>query len=93
VLACVIELCEVEPRVWRRLLIPGGVRLAKIHRIFQAAVGWEDRHLHAFEIGDERYGLRFDEYPEGELDETSVTLVGALRGRERFTYEYDLGGS
>ena len=80
VLECVIELREVEPRVWRRLLIPGGVRLTKLHRIFQAAMGWEDCHLHAFEIGDERYGMQFDEYPEGELDETSVTVVGGVAG-------------
>jgi hypothetical protein len=93
VLECVIELREVEPRVWRRLLIPGGVRLRKLHRIFQAAMGWEDCHLHAFEIGDERYGMQFDEYPEGELDETSVTVVGGLRGLERFAYEYDFGDS
>ncbi len=34
-----IELREVEPRVWRRLLVPGSVRLDKLHRMFQAAMG------------------------------------------------------
>ncbi len=39
VVDCTIELREVEPRVWRRLLVPGSVRLDKLHRMFQAAMG------------------------------------------------------
>jgi len=34
-----IELDEVTPVVWRRLLVPGGVRLAELHDIIQAAMG------------------------------------------------------
>ena len=52
---CMIELRDVTPRVWRRLLVPASVRLDKLHRIFQAAMGWEDCHLHSFQIGADRY--------------------------------------
>ena len=48
-----IELNEVTPVVWRRLLVPGGVRLAKLHDIIQAAMGWMNSHLHAFTIDDD----------------------------------------
>ena len=58
-----ITLDEVVPTVWRRLLVPGSVRLAKLHDMFQAAVGWTDSHLHSFEIGGQRYGMNFDDYP------------------------------
>lgn len=64
VLDLTIELREVEPRVWRRLLVPGSVRLDKLHRMFQAAMGWEDCHLHSFEIGGDSYGMQFDDYPD-----------------------------
>jgi hypothetical protein len=37
--------------------------------MFQAAMGWEDCHLHAFDMGGERYGMQFADYSEGELDE------------------------
>lgn len=93
VVDCAIELRDVEPRVWRRLLVPGSVRLDKLHRIFQVAMGWEDRHLHEFEIGGETYGMQFDDYPEGELQEKDFTVVTAIGGNERFTYEYDFGDS
>ncbi len=93
VIDCTIELREVEPRVWRRLLVPGSVRLDKLHRMFRAAMGWEDSHLHAFEIGGERYGMHFDDYPDGELHEKDFTVVTAVGTNDRFTYEYDFGDS
>jgi hypothetical protein len=91
VIDCTIELSDVEPRVWRRLLVPGSVRLDKLHRIFQAAMGWQDSHLHAFEIGGEQYGTQYDDFPEGELQERDYTVLAAIGATERFTYEYDFG--
>jgi hypothetical protein len=88
-----VTLEQIEPPVWRRLLVPGSVRLDKLHRMIQAAFGWWDYHLHAFEIGEERYGTVDDDCPEDELDETTVTLVQALDGVDRFAYEYDFGDS
>ena len=92
VVECTIELSRVEPRVWRRLLVPATVRLDQLHRVFQAAMGWEDIHLHSFEIGGECYGTQFDD-PEDELDEKAFTVVAAVRANERFSYEYDFGDS
>ncbi|MGB3412049.1 MAG: plasmid pRiA4b ORF-3 family protein [Microthrixaceae bacterium] len=93
VVDCSIELREVEPRVWRRLLVPGSVRLDKLHRMFQSAMGGEDCHLHGFEISGERYGMQFDDYPDGELQERDFTVVTAVGANQRFTYEYDFGDS
>ena len=90
-----IELEEVTPAVWRRLLVPGGIRLAKLHMILQAAMGWTNSHLHAFEIDGERYGIKFDDDFLDEdldlLDEKAVTVIRALGDRNRIAYEYDFG--
>jgi hypothetical protein len=87
-----IQLEEVHPTIWRRMLVPGGVRLAKLHDFFQAAMGWTNSHLHSFTIGDRLYGSHFDEYPEEELDEHEHTVLQALRGGvRRFGYQYDFG--
>ena len=77
--------------VWRRLLVPGGVRLPRLHGMFQAVMGWTDSHLHQFRINDSIYGMQGDDYPDDELDEASVTVIGALRGVRRFFYDYDFG--
>ena len=88
-----IQLRDIEPTVWRRLLVPGGVRLGKLHDVFQAGMGWEDRHLHIFRIGEATYGSQIDDYPEDQLDEQSVTVIGMLRPQRRIVYEYDFGDS
>jgi hypothetical protein len=35
-----VSLEEVRPVVWRRVLVPGGVRLNRLHDMLQAAMGW-----------------------------------------------------
>lgn len=86
-----ITLDEVEPAVWRRLLVPAGVRMAKLHDIFQASMGWTNSHLHCFTVGGERYGMLLDEYPDGEIDEKAVTVLRAIGQHRSFGYEYDFG--
>jgi len=88
-----ITLEDVTPTVWRRLLVPGGVPLAKLHHMFQAAMGWTNSHLHSFTIGDELYGMHADDYDEDEIDEIGVTIAHAVGEHRRFSYEYDFGDS
>jgi hypothetical protein len=88
-----IELDEVTPAVWRRILVPTSIRMAKLHDIFQATMGWTNSHLHAFTIGYTRIGMCFDDYPEDEIDEHEVTVLASLRGQRNFLYEYDFGDS
>jgi hypothetical protein len=42
-------------------------------------------------VGEKRYGMNFDEFPDGEIDENGVTVLQALREEHRFTYDYDFG--
>ena len=85
-----VSLEEVTPTVWRRLLVPGSIRLDKLHRTNQA-MGWQDSHLHCFDIGGVRYGMQFDDYPEDEQDEQAITVLHAFDGVDRVTHEYDFG--
>ncbi len=89
-----IQLKDVAPTVWRRILVPGGVRLPKLHDMFQAAMGWTNSHLHQFTIDGATYGMHFEDWPDDELDEKDYTVSFALRGGvRRFSYEYDFGDS
>lgn len=51
-----IQLREVRPPVWRRVLVPGEMSLAELHQVVQTAMGWTDSHLHEF--GGGRPGRR-----------------------------------
>lgn len=88
-----ITLQEVDPPVWRRILVPGAIHLDKLHLVFQAAMGWTNSHLHCFRVADQLYGTNFDDYPDDEIDEHEISVLQALRDHKRFTYEYDFGDS
>jgi len=85
-----VTLRGVRPPVWRRLLMPGTMTLGHLHTAIQAAMGWHDCHLHAFNIGGEAFG---DPRSVDEVaDERRPTLNGLLRSSiVRFGYTYDFG--
>lgn len=84
-----------QPPIWRRLTLSSETTLAELHRIIQAAMGWQDYHLHLFQTETGTlYGPPEEE--EAELlpmeDERSVTLGKVLRKpKKRLSYEYDFG--
>lgn len=52
-----VFLLDVAPPIWRRIELSSGITLAQLHKVLQAAMGWQDYHLHEFEIGGRRYGV------------------------------------
>ena len=65
-----IALRDVEPTVWRRLVVPIDTTLAQLLHILQAAMGWTGSEPHRFEIGGLHYG---DAAP---LEMNSLTIGG-----------------
>jgi hypothetical protein len=93
-----VELRDVKPLVWRRLLVPETVTLAKLHVILQWTMGWTNSHLHEYEIARRRYGIPDDDnnWPGAEplADERRARLKPLIEsGLRRFTYQYDFGDS
>jgi hypothetical protein len=89
-----VSLQDVEPPIWRRLLVPQDILLPRLHRILQAAMGWKDYHLHQFLVGEVRFAEPDNEYLPGPIDYRSITLNQiALRTGATCVYEYDFGDS
>jgi hypothetical protein len=91
-----ITLKDIKPPVWRRVQVRD-VSLAGLHDVVQAVMGWEDCHLHRFEIDDVQYG-RPDPDDDGFVstfeDEAGMRLSDLLPTngeRKKFLYEYDFG--
>jgi hypothetical protein len=88
-----IELLDVSPTVWRRLLVPGSIKLHKLHAVLLWTMGWAGGHLHEFVIGHDHYGEPdpdFDTPPRVQRDDR-FTLAVALGARKSFIYLYDFG--
>jgi hypothetical protein len=90
-----VELEDIEPPIWRRILVPGSIKLPKLHDLLQLVMGWSDSHLHSFEVGHKTFSLAHDEMEDlNILDEKKYTL-GRILGESvrEFVYEYDFGDS
>jgi hypothetical protein len=90
-----VTLLNVEPPVWREVLVPADLTFAQLHQVLQAAMGWEDDHMHEFEVGEEHIGppapQDFFAGYEPLLDESKTRLGDVLEGRRKFRYWYDFG--
>ena len=86
-----VELKSVKPAVWRRIAVPGTIKLSKLHHILLAAMGWQGGHLHEFIFADAMYGEAQVEMEPGVEDESRVSLIKAMDGASSFTWIYDYG--
>jgi hypothetical protein len=50
-----ITLDGSDPPIWRRFQVPASITLANLHFIIQTVMGWQNYHLHEFEIGKRRF--------------------------------------
>ncbi len=86
-----LTLAGIEPGIWRRIHVPGGMTLRELHEVIQVAMGWESEHLHSFTIDGETYG-RPDAFTRTKNDAGVAVEVVVEKGR-RFVYTYDFGDS
>lgn len=89
-----VTLTGITPPIWRRIHVWGDCKLARLHGILQATMGWENYHLYMFRIGGKTYG------PPDLGDDGELKLIDAKRTHVRavlpsvgitFTYVYDYG--
>jgi Plasmid pRiA4b ORF-3-like protein len=96
-----VELRDVDPLVWRRIIVPNVWTVSDLHDYVQWVMGWSDTHAHEFQVGNRVIapGSWLDEIDiENETanycDERRVT-VGALAAEAialgEIEYRYDMG--
>jgi hypothetical protein len=91
-----VSIDEIQPEVWRRLVLPVHWNLQHLHLGIQAAFNWWNYHLYEFRIGGLRYGdvevLTEDATDDDPrvFDQTEVRLLDFERGSV-FSYHYDFG--
>ncbi len=91
-----ITLLDTKPPIWRRIQVPD-CTLADLHEMIQAAMGWENCHMHQFIIDGEPYGtplpddFDFGDEIHNEKKEDLNKLLPKSARRTRWFYEYDFG--
>ncbi len=87
-----ITLADVDsPPVWRQVVIPAGYTLDRVHGVIQAAMGWQNYHLHMFRIAGRDYGPAHPEIELEMLDEKQFRIGDLMKTGDLAGYEYDFG--
>lgn len=96
-----IELLDVAPLVWRRVLVSNQWTFASLHHYLQWVMGWTDSHAHEFQVGAKvvapdwwirEVGLDGDLTDYQDERRLSVAAVVAELGTcGEFGYRYDMG--
>jgi hypothetical protein len=96
-----IELLDVAPLVWRRVLVSNQWTLASLHGYLQWVMGWTDSHAHEFQIGAgivapdwwiQEAAFHADTREHRDERRVSVAaVVSELGAGSEFEYRYDMG--
>lgn len=84
-----------DPLIWRTVVVPGTMTLARLHRVIQACLAWQDLDSHQFLVGKIFYQPGFGgggTARDPKYDESCYQLWQLEEGmRFLFTYLYDGG--
>ena len=89
-----ITLNQIRPPIWRRVQVAEETSFATLHEIVQMAMGWQDYHLHEFEVVGRRIGPKIEDdfYGGSTFDEIDVKLCDVVQGENaKLKYTYDFG--
>ena len=97
-----VTILDIDPPIWRRLLLLPAMNLAELHHVLQAAFGWLDYHLHEFIIGGLVYGAPELAREGAVADDPEMFEATGVHLRDfdlyhvpapQFLYHYDFGDS
>lgn len=87
-----ITLEQRKPLTWRRLAVPANITYAELHKVIQAAFGWENAHLYGFYPAWNRSltyeDLNSDPYANGEDATKAKVLPDLKKGTIQYTYDF-----
>lgn len=87
-----VELNNIAPVIWRVITVPETITLQRLHDVAQAAMGWDDAHLHLFIVRNTQYGDK-KVFDGGNVHDEGSTSLQQLRLQpgESLLYLYDMG--
>jgi hypothetical protein len=82
-----VTLLDTDPPVWRRLLVPTTLRLDRLDRIIQAAMGWTNSHLHMFVHPTGNFGTPDLDFPMHDERRAAFRDLAAREGDTAVNYD------
>ena len=86
-----ITIPDIEPEIWREILIENDITFKKLHEIIQLSFGWTNSHLYNFDVNGILFSMPDKEFENNDLDvKNKITEFLIEKGQKAF-YTYDFG--
>lgn len=86
-----LEPLQINPPIWRRIVVNGDSTLRKLHHFVQASMGWSSQHLHEFVVENRSYLPPDPEFPGSPGRDDRKMKLYKLKEGDRLRYLYDYG--
>jgi hypothetical protein len=93
-----ISLKNIQPKVWRRILVKSNTPLLDFHYIIQTTMGWTNSHLHRFRKNKMYFSIPLEDEDFDEFDRGEDYLKAKLKisdllitEKDKIIYDYDFG--
>jgi hypothetical protein len=96
-----VELLDIEPLIWRRIVVSNQWTFNALHSYLQWVMGWQDSHAHEFRVADSRIApdwwikeAAFGSDVGTYRDERRTSIASVMRelgSGAQFEYRYDMG--
>lgn len=88
-----VALRDIRPAIWRSIQVPLELTLDQLHHVLQIVLGWQNSHLHDFQVNQLRFGMIDVEDERFAVDECGAPLGAIATIGSTFLYRYDFGDS
>ncbi|CAN5576769.1 plasmid pRiA4b ORF-3 family protein [soil metagenome] len=86
-----VSLRDVEPVVWRQVVVKSDTPLPKLARTLEQVMGWDGYHLHMFDVAGILFGEP-DEDTDDVINEKAATVKHVLpQVQSALRWDYDFG--
>lgn len=75
---CKIVVEDTHPPVWRRVVLPDKITFGELHNIIQLLFGWEDVHLHEFQVPSDYITIGMEGDGRGRHYDEQETLIDSF---------------
>lgn len=90
-----IQLDHCKPAIWRRVVVADHLSFGELHQVIQIAMGWDNCHLHQFDVGERTIAppeVEDDPFADRPVESEDATYLASLPADlKKFRYWYDFG--
>ena len=86
-----IKIPDIEPEIWREILIKNDITFKKLHEIIQLSFGWTNSHLYNFDVNGILFSMPDKEFENNDLDAKNKITEFLIEKGQKALYTYDFG--